>query len=345
MDNFAGKTAFIFGDSLMADNGSSGSPKSCRALVCAAKGWTESWQFLPGETMGNFFTKIYPVTILQDSNSFGIYGFNDMRAKGLTHIDKFSRMLCSALAWMAIPRSKILLAQSGSVTYSGSWSNTSYYGGTIGKYSAETGASATFSLTGGTIYIDLLQDMNSTRGISISVDGIDKGTYYGYDFVPTDNTRLTYGPSLVRFTGLSETAHTVVLTVTAGSGNAYFNWAASPRGATNLSGPNVYIGGCLLMNSTGYAISNETPLRNKGSDAAVNAYSAAAIDAVKTLTEDGLFIKYIDANKYYNLNTDVNPDNIHPNDSGHTHIAKAFLEAMVPEQFPPRPSRKNGRLK
>jgi len=79
------------------------------------------------------------------------------------------------------------------------------------------------------------------------------------------------------------------------------------------------------MNATGY--SSYSP-SNNGSDTAVNQFNAIISGVASTLSGDGLNVQYVDVNSYYNLSTDVDTDNVHPNDSGHQHIADAFIAAL-----------------
>jgi hypothetical protein len=328
----AGTLATAFGDSITDGNQSSDWPtKSYRGLIAIAKGWTVTNKAISGGELADFFegtTGIYRTTILPTSNSFALLGYNDMRHQGTTAngLLTFQREIYSALAWLAIPTSKIVFAQNAAVAYTGTWANGLIYGNSISKYSNDPGATATLSLYGTTIYIDMLQQgAASDRGFTITVDGVSYGTYVGAEYLAPATSAIAYAPYLIRIPNLTPTMHTVVITVAAGTvgHNAFFNWAASAGGYTSEVNPAVYIGNTLRMaDYSGYS-----PF-NQGSDDAVRQFNQIIAAAVRNLSDDGLNIAYVDACANYNTATDIYTDDVHPIDLGHSHIADAFLSAM-----------------
>jgi lysophospholipase L1-like esterase len=61
----------------------------------------------------------------------------------------------------------------------------------------------------------------------------------------------------------------------------------------------------------------------------VGTYNAKIREIVNELSGDGLNVTLADAGGAYDPNsTDLASDNFHPSDTGHAHIADAFLRAM-----------------
>ncbi|MDH4164741.1 MAG: SGNH/GDSL hydrolase family protein [Nitrospirota bacterium] len=324
MQRRKGPTSSAFGDSIANGTGASTTDLCFRRLVEIDNGWNMTNRSISGRQAADFADNVLGLSVSNDHVAIMLLGFNDMRAKGTdaTALACYRRTVNAFLAWLSMPANRALKAQSASVTYSGTWSNSSVFGGGMVKYSSANGSTATFKLYGTVAYVCILQYSGSTRAFQISVDGVDKGTYHGSDFPATVNGRV-YSPYLIRISGLTEAEHTVVLTVVNGTGNAYFCWAAAPGGKKTKSGPYVYLGNCLRMNATGY-ISGGADWDN-GSDDAVRQYNEAMRTDVASLAGDGLPVTLVDACSYYNILTDLDTDNIHPNDTGHSHVADAFL--------------------
>ena len=318
-----GDTVTCFGDSITAGERTT---IAYANLIAEAKGWTITNKSKSGCELGDFFTNIYGTTICGNSNSFILPGFNDMRHWGANpdSLLGFKRELYSALAWLSIPTSRIIQAQSTAITYSAGWLNTSNWG-ILQKYSETNGATATFKLYGKTILIDILQFRDITRGVNVTIDGVDCGTYNGSTYMPTA-VPVDYAPFLIRIPNLTDVEHTVVLTVTDGTQQFYFNWAVGVSGNYSETMPNLYVGNTLRMTTTGYASTDST--WDNGSDDVVWQFNDIIENAVRDLSEDGLNIAYVDACSHYNPIADVTWDDCHPSEQGHTHIADAFLSVM-----------------
>ena len=130
---------------------------------------------ISGNQLANFFPNIYSTWIYTDSLSIALFGYNDMRYFGtdITALRSFKRSLYSSMVWLSIPTDQIIFAQSGDVGYTGNWNDTTYYGGNIGKHSDTSGSTATFTLSGPTVYIDIMQYNSYDRKINICIDGLD----------------------------------------------------------------------------------------------------------------------------------------------------------------------------
>lgn len=153
-------------------------------------------------------------------------GYNDARFYGASNTVSYQAPLESAIVWLT-SGNKMLFQNNSDITYTGNWNNTAVYGGQIGKYSQSVGDTASFSITGSTIYISSIRLATNAGGaFNVTVDGIDQGTYSCSGLANTCS-QLGYAPFLVRITGLSDTTHNVVITHTV-EGTIYLDFAATP---------------------------------------------------------------------------------------------------------------------
>ena len=321
---------YTYGDSIAAGNLASTAANRFANQVATAKSWTLTNNGISGAQILGMVDTIYAKTVAQTDKFIPLLGYNDMRYGG-TDADAlatFQNALYALAAWVALPSGNKFNARNLSeVSYAGTWDNNgTTYGGSMSRYATAIGSTATFTLTGPVAYVGLTRTSYANGAGTVTVDGVLKASFSATGLVESAAGR-EWGPFLVRLTGLGDGAHTIVVEQTGGVGleHIYLDWAGSPLGAADATGPDVYIGNCLYMNATGYAISP-----NAGSDAAVDAYNAAIQTVVTNLRADGLRVALADANSYYNPATagDTDADNIHPTNQGHTKIANAFLAAI-----------------
>ncbi len=250
---------------------------------------------------------------LNDASKYYIDGANARNFQGFH--------MASAAA-LAVTSSKKLTGQ-GAVTRTGSWSNNPYYGGAMGTQSQTHADTVTFSVNGAALYIAMTLDVGNAATYSLAVDGVLMGNFAcsgfndgGNDF--TTNNGNTYGSFLHRFGNLADGSHTVVITVTSATGAGYvkFDWAAGIQRSNHHSGgPTLVVGGVTYIN-TGLPAS------------LIDTYSAMIKGNVLALAADGLNVVYSDSGSFLNPLTDLISDNIHPNDTGHSRLADAFLSAL-----------------
>ena len=281
-----------------------------------------------GAELADMFNVVYRATVMPSTLSIMLLGDNDVKHFGSDANAPicFERNLYSYLVKLTVPSSELLYAQDESIEYTGNWISGDEGWGNHAKYTEEIGATATFSASGSIIYIDTLQADGHTTGFNVNIDGVDKGTFNGSIFKSTilgKRAGRYYAPYLLRFDGLENTTHKVVLTTKVGlttttSGKyAWFHWVVATDG-TQRDSPYVYIGNCLP---------------SKGNDFAVALYNTKIADCVKTLSNDGLRVILVDASSNIDLETDLSLDGISLNDSGHCHIAHAFLAKITPESI------------
>jgi lysophospholipase L1-like esterase len=311
-----------FGDSITVGSGATVGANAYVSLVAAGRDSIITNEGQGGTQITTQIDNILATTIGPYSASTILTGYNDMRCYGTdaTKQATYSATLASALAWLALPESHKVRGTSAAVTYTGAW--TAIAQGRVGKYSATAGATASFSLTGTTIYVSYLRYTGTAGNFTVTIDGGAPVTVSANVGV-TDCVSRAFSEGLYRVTGLSAGAHTVVLTQV--SNTLYFDWAAGFNAPGKLTAPFVYIGNCLRMNATGYAAGSPF---NAGSDTAVSQFNALIQTAISTLFSDGLAVLSVDASALYDPSADVYTDNIHPNDQGHAKIAAAFLTVM-----------------
>jgi lysophospholipase L1-like esterase len=326
-----------FGDSITV--GYSANPQTTESYVNQVgdrKEWPISNQAVSGSQVADTAGIVYSNVIEPADVALWLCGYNDMRCVG-TDTGKqsyFGDTVYALSVWLTVPDSDKITAQSSGVTYVGSWSDSAYYGGRLGKFSSTNGDTAAFVTKGSVAYIVISRTTATASGqFSVTVDGIDKGVWDCYG-APAPVSGLEYAPCLIRVAGLSSGSHSVVLTVVSSGGDAYFDWAAG----NSTRGPCLYLGNCLHMNSAGYAT---TGLSQGDGDEAVSQFNTIIGDVAATLREDGLKVFYVDADARYvahdasDPDTDVSSDNVHPNNTGHDHVTDAFMDSIGREgRFP-----------
>lgn len=263
---------------------------------------------------GNIFTYMI------GTNDFNDYTVDPNPAR-LTY---FQDADADELAWLALPSSAKVLGTSSAVSYAGNWATTSAIGPGygIGSISTTNGDSATFQVAGTSIYVGTLVQNGNGGEFSLTVDGVPRGSYHCYSDIPIHTlSDREYAPKLIRFSGLQPGPHTVTMTTTSAtsvSNRVYLDWAAGNDGVSSRNAPLVYTAG----------------VPRPAGDYLVYywLYSSIVAANVQALAADGMQIKFVDVAAYMEPATDL-IDSVHPNPTGSTHIANAFLNAI--NQGPP----------
>jgi hypothetical protein len=224
------------------------------------------------------------------------------------------------------------------VTYSGTWTLESAYGGTKLYGTLAVGATATISLpSSSTIDVVTVHQRGNTSDYSISIDGVAQinpltGTNLwnsSIDF--TTNNGVGYAPYLHHFANLANTPHTVVLTsqhIVLGFPN-YFLWAqATSPGQNGTDAPSVYVGTIPQSTTAAYA----------GSPAGigptnVSLFNNEQFHNVKEMAAAGINVSGVDisSTNCFNPNAPGQAyiDGIHPTALGDTYIASCYEKAML----------------
>ena len=263
-------------------------------------------------------------------------GTNDLWIYGTSTTNQaiFQGAHQAEIAWLAIPEGNKTRGQNGAVTYTGTWSNSTYYGGTLGRVSNTSGSTATISTYGTVAYVAVTMQDGNAGTFSLAIDGGAATSYNAFSSgtIATHWGR-TYTPYLIRIGTLADGPHTIVLTVTSAtssSNKVWLDWVAGNEGFATQSGPQVYAAGVPRQHATSYT------------DAQIQSYCTLIRQDVSTLAADGLTIAYVDTTSYINPLTDLYTDGIHPLDSGFAHLYTAFMAAM--QGIPTPADRGNARV-
>ena len=238
-------------------------------------------------------------------------GTNDERTYGVNQLklNNFATILAAECYFITQQTSK---AQSWGA--SGTWNSTS--GQTIGLYSTTVGNSLTTTFNGPTLTFGYLIDDAVGGSFSVTVDGVNVGTYNTQSLAPIMTTLgKNSGPALGRIIGFSPGPHTVVFQQTA-AGTVYLDWVGI--------GPN----GAKLLLSTIPRMTSAAYTAFGGSDANVASYNQAIRSLVTQMQEDGLSALLVDSSSSVNPLLDLGADGLHPNQQGRVNIATTFLNMM-----------------
>lgn len=247
------------------------------------------------------------------------YGTNDEITYGTSAQKRgyYKAALAAYIAWLG---SALTSGQSG-ITYSGTWTNLSSYGGALFKRSDQNGSTASFSFSGDVLYLTTLQQDIATGTFSIVIDGMNKGSFS--TAAPGINSTLgaSFGPQLIRIAGLGAGLHNVVLTVTSPSGGANAIYIG-PWG-TPSPGASVALQNVLRLSNAAYSTYSVT-------EANVASYCADVSDLCSTYAADGLNVRLVDAFKAVNPCCDLSQsDGVHPVDSGHAKLAAQYIAILT----------------
>jgi lysophospholipase L1-like esterase len=274
-------------------------------------------------------------------------GFNDIRrngnnvtanAKTLEKLKSGARALI-ANSWLA----SAVAANNGAVSTTGTWTTVSGIGDKASlnlsglvKTSIVAGSTLTYTWTGTSLVIGTFStDEVTTFGgdFTYSIDGGSSITYTGKNKTDgisdgaTDNSIIA---NAIVVTGLTNSSHTVVIT-TSSTDRVRIDYFGILQ--NRLYCPSIIINSLAYMNSTGYALSPAF-----GSDATMNQGSAALEQVVSEFPNFPVYFN--DINKFYDITTGLDTDNIHPNDVGHKQIANSILSRIstgVNQSYTPNP--------
>ncbi len=324
--NCASNNKYAFGDSitvgLKASEGNDYVNKIARKT-----GWDIENNGISGSQLEEYSSSIiYTISMNESDTSIMLTGYNDMRnySTNSSGLNTYTKTLYAVAAWLTIPNSSKIFGTSPNVTYRGNWSKPTIH---FAKYSNGSGnASAEVNVSGTTIYYATYQIVNGGN-FDVYIDGNKKGSFSNANFKKPVNC-TGYSPMLLRFAGLSAGQH--ILNITVNNSNTsldqwvYVDWIA---GNTGFNSSTLYLGNTIHMNSVGYAKAG--PSWNNGNDIAVAEYNSIIKAVADNLSSDGLNVRYVDVDAQYNLSTDIDSDNVHPNDLGHQHIADAFYYTIL----------------
>lgn len=116
------------------------------------------------------------------------------------------------LAWLLLADKKTARGVLAGITFTGSWADNPT--NTVGKYTVQHGASATATVSGDAVFVGVSKGDNPAmaRSITVVIDGVNKGTFSGYEAGVTTFLGSWYGRPALIFSGLGDGDHEVVVT-------------------------------------------------------------------------------------------------------------------------------------
>jgi hypothetical protein len=343
-----GPLVYAWGNSQTQGYGLAG----CETLTCHpatawpqffanAMGWTLNNQAYGGSDCADLTYKGTSLSLWDlsiDSESINIYGHfrNDQSQYGaLPYRIEFARGCIEAqTAWLALSESEKVRANGVGVVNTGLWMNATQ--NSTDSYTLSAGASKTFVVTGKNIYLVTARMLNgSPTRYTVSVDGnlvedpISQSAIFDEDLDVAGSAGLPVNEDVIqnfiRVSGLANTQHMIVYTcmIPGSTGCHVFYAAGISPGNSTAQRPVVY---------SLSPIYNQFRHRTGNMDSATTSlYHDEWILMVSELDGDGLKVIGIDATdpNVYNSLTEVQPDGVHPNLTGHISIAVAATKAAT----------------
>lgn len=317
-----------------------------------------STQLLPGWTHPNSPSYASSPSSIGPGDLVVLSGdYNGLRDLGnnasyQTHHENVLRALA---LWASNDSTTLTLGQSSSVTKTGSWSNSSLYGGALGTQSSTNGNSLTFSFEGDSLYFVFVaysapstpysagvsgRPDASGSVVSLSVDGTsvatginnysafgNRASYNGSD--ANDTVKLDYAPWGLRYSGFGPGRHSAVITLTTASASKPFTLlfaaGSDDRKIESGTGPVAVIQTTFRpLVAGGVSLTTEALVTS-----AVSAFHTKQRKVWSELSSDGFPVLLAQTGGWYD-NSTASGDNVHPNATGHTQIAQATLSALTP---------------
>lgn len=240
-------------------------------------------------------------------------GTNDVTSGGndANQAADFGQGILEISADLAIPDDQKTLASA--MTTSGTWVAGQY---TQSRKSTTLNNTLTFSATGTTVVLaTVMQATVAAAGTgTLACDGTATGATLNFSGIGGTTIAAGTQGALTIVTGLTNTAHSCVVTVTSASGIVDVIWASGLAGASHPDFGPLLVG-------------NIIP-RNPDTAAGQSLYRAYNVSAVTNLNAIGLTnVKYVDTT------TAVTPpinftDNLHPDDFGYYLVAQQFISVI-----------------
>lgn len=238
-----------------------------------------------------------------------------------THLSISRSCRMAGLTWMTIPSSYKVLGQNANCVKTGTWTNSSKYGGSYGVTSnTQTDATVcTIETDGGPIYLwyGLKEGDGGTFTYKLDNGPTTTLATNGSDSVSFDYTE---GVGAARIPVLTPGTHTVTVTVTSATNAANtvtVYGVGTPPGKAYFGGnPTVFFGGQLKQKDDALALATAT-------------YDNDHWSLANLLKADGLGVEFVDVRKYVkSSDMDGVVNNTTPNVAGKQHLREAFQGVM-----------------
>jgi len=255
-----------------------------------------------------------PLTILNEFT-------NDANFKGAgTYEAVAQNCQKSAIAWLGISNNYKVLGSSAGCVQTGTWTTDSIYNA-IGVTSQTNASTLTCTITsyGGVIYAWYRQADSNGGTFTYQLDsgGTTSVSTATTPAIATQNSGVN-GVGLIRIPAPASGSHTVTFAVTSttnASNTVDILGVGTPSPLPTIwQNPTIYVGGVLRQ-------------QNNAASAATAAYDQDAQADVLAMQADGINAIYVPSRNYVNSTTDM-ANSLHPNNTGHLHLAEAYEATM-----------------
>ncbi|MGK9200489.1 hypothetical protein [Sinorhizobium meliloti] len=257
------------------------------------------------------------------STAVVICDINDARLINAGKIGRYKEFVARIVGDIVLPVRKTW--RSGSITKTGAWANTQV--DPIGMYANTAGVKASGTVNGTVVYVGLLVDNHTmSQGVAadVYIDGVKKGSIssdnIGVNVNGDTQNGLRYGPTLVRFAGLTSGSHTVEVRMTTTGKNQYMSYIAGNADQPDTA--KVLVGNGYKLNATGIASYGVT-------EAESIQYRDAIAAVVSQFAADGFDVSVVNTFDAVDPNAHLMSDGLHWNANGHIAVKNA-IQAMTP---------------
>jgi len=235
----------------------------------------------------------------------------------------FRRVFRSILAWRLLLSRKTGHGPQAGITFTGTWADMPTPS-PCGKYTTQTGAAATATVSGTSVYVEVSEcdypDMG--ENISVKIDGVEKGPFSVKRPGVTTYLGQWWGRVVWAFDGLAAGNHTVV--ITQNSPNGKFLHLSYIAGSDQTASPVVIVGNAMKFTDAYYA--------TLGIDAATTqAYNAIIAAVVAEFIVYGLPVTLLDRYAHFDPATQSADQWGHPNDAWQRSQRRDFLTTYLAE--------------
>lgn len=339
---YRGNKLTAFGDSYTYGIDSSGSytTENYINFISRATGLPVTNKAISGGLVIDLGSNYYNTVTGPDDVFITMTGYNDGRVYGSSAngLETYRGGLRAMLTWLGLPANAKILASSSAMIYTGTWSvlGSVYANKSTSKFTLTPGSTALTYVKGDTVYIGHTRSTSTPAVFRVEIDGRDYGTFTNTAW-SASSLGMTYGPDMLRISGLQSTKqHSVKITHVSG-GQFYLDYIAGNGGANvYYPCPAVFSGNAVRMLDYSHELS---------SDAVVDMYNQIHREVVAELVRDGLNIMYVDVSSGYDPAAHglaSNPTEVHPTIIGEHYLADTFLQAMAQDS---KPVDKNRRLR
>jgi hypothetical protein len=306
----------IFGDSVAQGDGVSTNAQKWNYISSGSRGYGLNIQAVSGATTYGQGPVVYSHTTVANDVSAYMLGTNETGSvTGSAQQTVYTNIIQAEYLWLLIPNANKSFGQA--LATMGTWANSTI-NPTFGIQSTTNGSTATATVFGSTVYIAFWATLSNAAVVNVTVDGVAEGPYTPATTWTSSDSSLTTAPYAVRIPNLTDTLHTVVVTLTTANGSTLnLDYIAGNSGFVSASGPVLFASNCQETSTNSYA----------------QIYLIGSVDATvaANLAADKLAIYFVDTAAWC-LAACHAADGTHPDATGQGIIANAF-EAQF-QQYP-----------